>query len=153
SALFADTFPTTPSAMTVASPVTASTTCLNAAGTGPTTVNNNAGTALTAGNAGISIPTNSIIPAAGCTISVLVKTNGTGTFNNTTGTRTTSDGNVAVAATAGLTVNPSVSLVKSFQPTTIRAGQTSTMTIHVNNVASTSRTLSAAYTDTFPAGL
>ena len=73
-----------------------------------------------------------------------------GTWTNTTGTMSLTDGTVAPAASATVTATPSISLAKSFAPDTIIAGQTSTMTITMTNNGGSSRNLSANFATAFP---
>lgn len=75
---FTDTFPTTPGAMTVASPLTTTNAC------GGSLLDNTGG-ALTAGDAGIRLTGVTLSPGASCTVSVNVTASTTGTYDNTTG--------------------------------------------------------------------
>ncbi|MGD9962206.1 beta strand repeat-containing protein, partial [Nocardioides sp.] len=97
---FNNTFPTQ---MVVAS-APASTTCRNAADTASAVIQTNTGGTLAAGSLGIRLPSGSVIPAGGCTITVSVRgTSVAGTFTNTTSTLVTNKG-TAPAASAPLTI-------------------------------------------------
>jgi hypothetical protein len=73
---FTDTFPTTPGAMTVASPLTTSNTCGG-------TLQDNLGGALAAGDAGIRLTGGTIGANGSCVISVSVTVPATGVYDNT----------------------------------------------------------------------
>src|SRR5215211_470460 len=91
---FSDTLPTTPSAMTVANPATAS-----SSGCGSPTIT------ATAGAASITV-TNATVPASGsCTLSVNVTAAATGTYNNLSNHLFVNTLDTGKTASASLTVN------------------------------------------------
>ena len=108
-ATFTDVFPTSPGAMTVASPLTTSNTC------GGTLLDSGGG-GLAVGDVGIRL-TGGTIPANGsCVITVHVTAVAAGVYTNTiaVGALTTSGGSNTVAANATLTVAlPSFTVAKS----------------------------------------
>ena len=98
---FTDVFPTSPGAMTLASPLSATTTCTGA------TLHNSGGTALAAGNLGVQLNGGTIAAGATCTVTVNVITSTSGAYNNTTSVlSTTNMGASAQGASSTLTVNP-----------------------------------------------
>jgi hypothetical protein len=98
---FTDVFPTTPGPMTVASPVTASTTCAGG------TLTNNTGGILTPGDPGIKLAGGTLAAnGATCTVSVKVATNLAGTYNNTSGNVASIEGASGLTASASLTASP-----------------------------------------------
>jgi hypothetical protein len=98
---FTDVFPTTPGPMTVASPVTASTTCAGG------TLTNNTGGILTPGDPGIKLAGGTLAAnGATCTVSVKVATNLAGTYNNTSGNVASNEGAAGLTASASLTASP-----------------------------------------------
>lgn len=72
-----DIFPTTPGAMTVASPLTTSNTCGG-------TLQDSSGSTLAAGDAGIKLINGAIAANSSCIFKVNVTTSATGTYTNTT---------------------------------------------------------------------
>ncbi|MBA2492491.1 MAG: hypothetical protein H0V34_12615 [Gammaproteobacteria bacterium] len=110
-AAFTDTFPTSPGALTVASPLTTGNSCGG-------TLQDNGGGALGAGDADIRL-SNGVIPALGsCAITVNVTATVAGAHTNTiaAGGLTTSGGTSAGAASAILTVaSPSLTVAKTAQ--------------------------------------
>jgi len=100
---------------------------------------------------------NAAIPAAGsCTVQVDVQAASPGTFDNTivAGTLQTSAGQNAVDTVATLTVTPlPPTIAKAFNPSTVVAGVSSTLTITLSNGNAAATALTAALTDAFPTGL
>ena len=118
----------------------------------------------TAGATSLAI-TAGTVPAAGCTITVVVTSSSPGVWPNTTsGVRYTGDGGTAgpPSNTANLTVTPPPSVTKSFSPTQIStwnspAAQTlgsnmATLTFTFFNTNAANAT-NASFTDTYPTGL
>ena len=146
-AAFTDTFPTTPAAMTAATPLTTTNTCGG-------TLQNNAGGALAAGAAGIRL-TGGTIPASGsCTITIQVTANTAGDYTNTiaAGAVTTTNGGSNIAATSAILSIPRPGISKFFSPSAISTNSPSTLTITLTNSSATAYT-GAAFTDTYPAGI
>jgi uncharacterized repeat protein (TIGR01451 family) len=121
---------------------------------GVTTVGGNTGTCagVSVGASSISVANGTSIAAGGCTIVVTITSSTPGTVVNTTDALATSVGN-APAASAPLTVSAPPTLAKSFAPTSIALGDTSTLTIVVGNANPAPLTLTAAFVDTMPAGV
>jgi len=98
------------------------------------------------------------IPADGsCTVTALVTAPAVGSYFNsiTAGALKTSEGSSASPAVATLTVTPIVapSLSKSFNPSTITAGGTSTLILTLSNTSSTAAALTASLADSLPSGM
>ena len=101
--------------------------------------------ALTGGN----------IPAgATCTVSVTVTAPVPGIFNNTTGTIATANAGTGLAGNAILTAFTAPTVTKTFAPTAIPAGGSTTLTIVVSNPAANPASLTGVtISDAYPAGL
>lgn len=97
------------------------------------------------------------LPAGGsCTINVTVQVPpaaATGTYTNTTGPLTSGGIQLAVPASADLTVEPPPAFAKSFTPAGIGVGGTSTLTFTIDNTLATAAATNLAFTDNLPAGL
>ncbi|MFO1322819.1 MAG: hypothetical protein U1F15_02035 [Burkholderiales bacterium] len=122
---------------------------------GVTTTGGNTGTCtgVTVTPTAITMASGSTLPANGCTIVVAVTSSTPGQVTNTTGPLATSGGG-APPASAPLTVTaPGPTLAKAISPSTIAAGGTATLTITLGNTGSSPLTLTAAFTDTMPAGV
>lgn len=112
-------------------------------------------TGVTVAPAQLSMAAGNAIPVGGCTIVAVVRASSVGTFNNVTSSLATGAGN-APPASATLAVadgSPGVPLQKSFAPSTIAAGGTSTLTISFGNSSGVPAVLTAAFTDAMPAGV
>ena len=133
-----------PAGLTIASTPNASTTC--------------SGGAVAALVAGSSISlTNGTIPANGsCTFQADVVSNTSAIYPNTIpiGALTTIEGasNTTIAS-ATLTILEPPTLTKSFSPTTINVGSTSTLTITLGNSNASAITLNSPLTDSLPGTL
>ncbi len=138
---FTDTLPV---GVTIASPSGLNTNCPN-----PVTAN--------AGSNQVSYAAAAVIPANGCTIAVNVTSSTPGVVTNTipAGALVTAQGSNAVPATATLSVVAiaAPTLGKVFAPSATAVGGTATLQILLNNPNSRATTLSALFTDTFPAGM
>jgi len=144
--LSADLVDILPAGLVVATVSNASTTCGGA-------VLANAGTDTIRLSNSAVIPPNST-----CTVSVDVSADVAGTYVNTipAGALQTDQGDNANAAEATLTVSVPAgppTVAKAFSPSTVAAGASSTLTITLGNGNATAATLTAALTDTFPAGI
>lgn len=145
-----DTFPTLPDSMTVASPLTTTNTCGGS-------LQDNSGGALAAGDAGIRLTGGTLSAGGSCSFSVNVTAATEGQYQNASGSvsatesgsNTTSSG----SATASLTVIAPPTIAKSFSPTSIYTGNTSTLTFTITNPNSASALTSIAFSDTLPSGL
>ncbi|MDD5057077.1 MAG: DUF11 domain-containing protein [Sideroxydans sp.] len=110
-------------------------------------------TAAAGGNSfaltGGSIPLNTA-----CIYSVNVTTPTEGSYVNSTGAVSSTNYGIGAAASATLTVTPSSpTILKSFSPATINAGDTSVMTITLTNPNTATAITGAAFTDVYPSGL
>ena len=136
-------------------PVTLSAPFTDAMPAGVTTTSANSGTCtpVTVAASLITLPSGSTVPAGGCTIVVTITSTTPGTVTNTTSTLQTAVG-TAAAASAPLTVNAVVAeLGKTIVPATISAGGTATLTLTLGNTNATPQALTAAFTDSMPAGV
>ncbi len=138
-----DTFP---AGMTVAAPLTTSNTCGG-------TLLDNLGGALAVGAAGVQLTGGSIAAASNCTITVNVTVSADGTYVNTTGNVTSTNGGTGNTATATLTTVAPPSITKAFSPTSIPVGGVSTITLVITNPNASAALTGVAVTDTFPAGM
>lgn len=90
-----------------------------------------------AGSSTISYASGAGLPAGGCTISVSVSSNATGTFTNVVaaGALATTLGSNAAGATASLVVTPAalLTITKTNGQTTVTAGTTTTYTLVISN--------------------
>lgn len=132
-----------PAGMSVANPPNASTTC----GGTPTWTSASGATNLTFGT-----PAGGIIPASGsCTVQVDVIAP-TGTYSNTSGFLSTTEGgtNKNSIATATLTALTRPTIAKNFAPDPIFINNTSTLTFLVTNPNQNDALSGVAFTDTFP---
>ncbi|RJP49579.1 MAG: isopeptide-forming domain-containing fimbrial protein, partial [Anaerolineaceae bacterium] len=105
---FTDTFPTLPAAMTVASPLTTSSTCGG-------TLQDNLGGALGAGDAGIRLVSGTISGGGSCTVSVNVTAPSAGSYDNISGAVTANVTGGTDTASRTLDVeapNPAIALLK-----------------------------------------
>ena len=136
---FSDTFPVVPGNMRVASPATFTNTC--------------GGTYAPVANAALVTLSGGAIPADSfCTLTVVVTTPTTGTYNNTSGNVSAAGPLTGNAATASLTVTQAVPTVNKVFATDLAVGGTSLLTFTVTQPA-TNPTQPFSFTDTLPAGL
>ncbi len=137
SSIFTDTLPTTPGAMTVATPNNLGGTC--------TGVTANVGAAM------ISLASGSSIPVGGCTITVDVTASVLGAYTNTiaAGALATNAGSNAAAATANVVVLTAPTISKSFTPSTILIGDSSVLRLTITNPNSIALT-GLGVTDAYP---
>lgn len=142
---FTDTFPTTPGQMSVATPLNNKT-------------NSCGGTFNpTAGATSITLSGGTIAANSSCTVTIDVTGSAIGSYSNTAGAPTSTEGGTGVASTPKtLTItgpNPP-SVGKSFSPGTITDGQSSTLTLTITSPGSNAGPLTAiALTDSLPSGL
>lgn len=131
-----------PSGMTVATPSNAASTCTG----GTLTAANGAGT--------ISLSGATVAAGASCMVQVDVTADVTGSLLNTSGDLTSSLGNSGTAS-ATLTVSPPPvpGFAKAFAPDTVNFGDTSTLTLTVDNTASLAQATSLAFVDMMPSGM
>ncbi len=133
-----DILPSAPAQMTVASPLTVTNTC---------------GGTLTATAGGSTISLSGVTLAAGASCQVTVKITApvSGTYPNTV-SATSSNGGDGQDGHATLIVTHQVDFVKSFNPPSIPAGGTTTMSFLVSNT-NLSDIPGVSFTDTFPPGM
>jgi len=108
-----------------------------------------------AGGSTVAYANGAAIPPGGCTIVVNVTAPVSGSYVNTIppAALQTSVGNNVAPASATLQVVVLPTLAKSFAPATIIAGAASTLTLTLGNPNAAPVTLTAALTDTLPAGM
>ncbi|QBB70704.1 DUF11 domain-containing protein [Pseudolysobacter antarcticus] len=105
-----------------------------------------------AGSGSVSLSGATLIASASCTFSINVTGTAVGMQNNTTGNVTSTEGGNGGTASASIDVIGPPTVAKSFNPTTIAVGGTSTLTIVVTNT-NTIPITGAAFTDTLPANV
>ncbi len=107
----------------------------------------------TPGGSVVSLATATLAPGASCTVSVSVTGSTAGVKNNTVPI-TSTNGGAGVNANASITVIAQPSIAKAFNPTSIAAGATSTLTFTITNPGTNAVTLTGVgFTDTLPTGL
>jgi uncharacterized repeat protein (TIGR01451 family) len=110
-------------------------------------------TGATANSTSLSVTAVSLAAGATCTISVSVFTAIAGTYNNTTSTITSTGLPTGSAATATLVASvPAPGFTKSFSPTIVNIGGTSTLTFTITNSDGVP-VVGLAFTDNLPAGV
>src|SRR6185503_7072630 len=105
---FTDTFPTSPGAMTVATPLTTSNTCGG-------TLQDNGGGVLAIGDSGILLTGGLLAGGSTCTVTVNVTGVTVGSYANTSGAVSSTNGGTGNTASNTLTVNaasPAIALLK-----------------------------------------
>lgn len=101
----------------------------------------------------LSLASGSIIGTS-CTITALVTSNTADVYTNTTSTVKTTNGGTGNSATADLTVVQAAVITKTFTPATVLQGQTSTLTLVINNPVTNTQDLAGiSFTDPLPAGM
>jgi len=138
---FNDAFP---AGLTIAAPLTTTNTC--------------GGTfspALAAGGTAVNLSGGTVAANGTCTITVAVTSTTLGNAVNTTGNVTSTNGGAGNTATATLNVSTTVApnVTKTFAPTGIASGGTSTLTITITNPNAGTALTGVGITDPFPAGL
>lgn len=136
---FTDTYP----ALLLNNGAVVSNTC-TAGGTAGTV------TSVAGGNT-LNYTTGTIAANGSCTITRNVQSTTAGSYANTTGTVSSTNGGTGLTASATLSVGRP-SITKTFAPTTVNTGGTSVLTITLSNPTAAAMTL-AAFTDTYPAGI
>uniref|UniRef100_Q024G6 Conserved repeat domain n=1 Tax=Solibacter usitatus (strain Ellin6076) TaxID=234267 RepID=Q024G6_SOLUE len=110
-------------------------------------------TGATANSTSLSVSAVSLAAGASCTVSVNVFTAIAGTYINTTSTITSTGLPTGSAATATLVASvPAPGFTKSFSPTIVNVGGTSTLTFTIRNSDGVAVT-GLAFTDALPAGV
>src|SRR5207302_1969653 len=135
---FTDTFPAN---LVVATPSGLTNTC----GGTPT---------ATAGSGSVSLTGGSIAVNSSCTVTVNVTSAVSGSYLNSTGPVSSTEGGTGAAGTATLNVATPPTTVKAFTPASIAVNGTSALTITITNPsANTIGLTGVGFTDTFPANL
>ena len=103
----------------------------------------------------ISLPSSTLTTTTACVIKVNVQSATAGTYNNTTGAPTSSNGGTGVVSnTATLTVTAPPTATKSFTPPSISSGGTSTLAITITEPGTDAGSMTGiGFTDTFPTGM
>jgi uncharacterized repeat protein (TIGR01451 family) len=140
---FTDVLPTIPGAMVVA-PVP--NVLISGCGASPVF-------SPTAGAASISFSGGSVAVGSTCQVSVDVVAPVAGTYNNTSGAVTSTNAGTGGVATASLRVLSPPFVAKSFLPTPISVGGTSTLSLTISNPNATDILTGVAVSDVYPAGL
>ena len=122
SSVLTDTLPVSPGAMVIATPNNLGGTC--------------SGVTAVAGSGTITVASGTSIPPGGCTVTVDITASTLGTYTNTipAGGLATSAGSNAAATNASLIVPALPTISKSFAPSAIAPGGTSTMTFTFGNI-------------------
>ncbi len=144
---FANVLPTIPGDVDIATPANASTTCAGTGGAALATLN------APDGGGTITFSNGQIAPGSSCTVRVDVTASTIGVHTNTTGDLTSSAGNSGTA-TDDLTVNGALpGFTKSFAPSSVPLGGSSTLTYLIDNSANASRIGNLDFTENLPTGM
>ncbi|MCB1385972.1 MAG: DUF11 domain-containing protein [Nitratireductor sp.] len=140
---FSDTLPT---GLTFAASPNLTTNCLSAS----TSINTGAGT--------FSLDTGTVGGFSGCTVTVQITAVTPGIYTNTTSDLTSNAGNhgPAIASPAGadtVTVIERPGFSKSFTPNTINSGETSLVTVTIDNTANVLPATNLNFSDVLPVGV
>jgi uncharacterized repeat protein (TIGR01451 family) len=109
--------------------------------------------AAAAGSGTVSLTGGTIAANSSCTVVVNVTSSVSGTYLNSTGPVSSTEGGNGAAATATLTVAQPPSITKAFNPTQIPLNGISTLTFNLANPNSNVAFTQLAFTDNLPAGL
>ena len=135
---FSDTLP---GDVTIATPANASTDCTDAILSAP------------AGGTTIVFSGGRLAPSSTCSVTVNVTSSTPDVYTNVSGSLTGSDGDSG-SATADLTVTSNLpGFSKSFSPSTVSVGQTSTLTFTIDNTGNESSLNRVTFSDTLPIGM
>jgi uncharacterized repeat protein (TIGR01451 family) len=119
----------------------------------PATSNTCGGTATGASlGSSLSLASGTLAGNSSCTVSTTVASGTAGVFNNVTSAITSTNGGTGTTASGTFIVSSVPFITKSFSPTRINTGGTSTLTLSLTNVLSLFQS-NVAFTDSFPAGL
>jgi uncharacterized repeat protein (TIGR01451 family) len=120
----------------------------------PNAVDNCGGTfSAVAASGTVSLTAGTVGAGTSCTISVAVTGTTAGVKSNTTGAVTSTEGGTGTTSnTANLTVGTPATITKSFSPSTIAVGGTSTLGFTLNNPG-TQALSGLSFTDAFPSGI
>ena len=121
----------------------------------PANVTNTCGGAISGGTLGgnsIGLSGGTIAGGSTCTITVAVTAGTAGSYANGTSAVTSTNGGTGNSAAATLTVLLKPTIAKSFAPTAVAPGSTSTLTLVISNANALPLT-GLSFNDAFPAGL
>jgi fimbrial isopeptide formation D2 family protein len=111
------------------------------------------GTLTTTAPTGISLSGATIAANSQCQFSVTVTGAAAGSYTNTTGNVTSTNGGTGNTATANLTVATPPTITKAFGASSILVGTNSSLTFTLNNPNTSLGLTGVAFSDTLPAGL
>jgi hypothetical protein len=111
------------------------------------------GTLNTTNPTGISLTGATIAANSQCQFSVTVTGTASGSYTNTTGPVSSTNGGTGNTATANLTVASAPTITKSFNPTQIALNGNSTLSFSITNPNASVALTGIAFTDNLPAGL
>ncbi|HEY1938475.1 MAG TPA: hypothetical protein VGJ33_11125 [Candidatus Angelobacter sp.] len=111
------------------------------------------GTLTTTAPTSIVLSGATIAPNSQCQFSVTVTGAASGTYTNTTGNVTSTNGGTGNTASANLTVASSASITKAFGAASIPLNGTTSLTFTINNPNTSLALTGLAFTDSLPAGL
>ena len=110
----------------------------------------------TAGNNAVSLGGGTLAASGNCTFSVNVTGTTSGVKNNTTSAVSSLEGGTGGTASATVTVAAGIAaptITKSFAPTSIAVGGTSTLSFTITNPNASTAFTGVGFSDTFPAGV
>ena len=105
------------------------------------------------GTTSISLSGGSIAAGGSCTLSLSVTGNTAGTYSNTAGPVTSTEGGNGNSSTAMLTVVAPPSILKSFAVPSIPVGGSTTLSFQITNPNTSTALSGLAFTDNLPTGL
>jgi hypothetical protein len=111
------------------------------------------GTLTTTAPTGIALTGATIAVNSQCQFSVTVTGAAAGSYTNTTGNVTSTNGGTGNTATANLTVATPPTITKSFGVATIQVGGSTSLSFTINNPNASLSLTGVAFTDSLPAGL
>jgi uncharacterized repeat protein (TIGR01451 family) len=111
------------------------------------------GTLTTTAPTGIALAGATIAANSQCQFSVTVTGAATGSYTNTTGNVTSTNGGTGNTASANLTVATPPTITKAFGATSILVGANTSLTFTLNNPNTSLGLTGVAFSDTLPAGL
>jgi uncharacterized repeat protein (TIGR01451 family) len=122
------------------------------------TINCTAGSSGTrtgnSGNSLVGMTGGTLLGNGSCTVTVPVFSNTAGTYNNTTGNITSTNGGTGQPATNTLTVLTPFTAAKTFSPATVNAfPDSSILTVTLTNPNATTAVTGVSFTDSYPANL
>jgi len=106
-----------------------------------------------AGSGSVSLIGGAIPINANCALTVNIIGTAGGSYTNTTGAVSSTNGGTGLTASATLTVAAPPNIVKSFNPTSIPVNSSSTLTFLITNPNSSIPLTGIGFTDTLPAGV